>query len=166
MRHDPGYLARQGIGVLGPAGVALDPYALDWSRPAGWLLRQRPGGSNPLGRVVFRFPNRHLVYLHDTPAPELFELASHAISSGCVRVEHALELVRLLLDDERHWGLTEIRAAVAAGKTRRMALTQPMPLLLWYRTLRAGAGGEMLFQPDIYGRDPEVLAALERAPRW
>jgi murein L,D-transpeptidase YcbB/YkuD len=166
VRRDPGYLVREGIEVLGSGGVALDPYALDWSRPEGWLLRQRPGGSNPLGRVVFRFPNRHLVYLHDTPAPELFELASRAISSGCVRVEDALELVRLLLDDERHWGRAAIQAAAVAGETRRLDLAQPMPLLLWYRTLRVGAGGEMRFQPDIYGRDPEVLAALERAPRW
>ena len=166
VRRDPGYLAREGIEVLDPAGGALDPYALDWSRPGGWRLRQRPGGSNPLGRVVFRFPNRHLVYLHDTPARELFELESRAISSGCVRVEHALELVRLLLDDQRHWSRTEIRAAVASGNTRSVALTRSMPLLLWYRTLGVGTGGEMLFQPDIYGRDPEVLAALDRAPDW
>lgn len=104
VRRDPGYLACQGIEVPDPAGVALDPYAL--------------------------------------------------------------ELVRLLLDDERHWGRAAIQAAAVSGETRRLDLAQPMPLLLWYRTLRVGAGGEMLRQPDSYGRDPEVLAALERVPRW
>ncbi len=161
VRRDPGYLAREGIEVMTYSGERVSPGSVDWARPGRVLLRQRPGGNNPLGRVVIRFPNRHLVYLHDTPTPELFELESPAISSGCVRVEHALALVRRLLDDGRHWDREEIQAVVDAGQTRRVNLPRPMPLLLWYRTVGIGPTGDLLFYPDIYDRDAAVLSALE-----
>lgn len=164
LRRDPGYLAREGIEVLSLAGEPLDPGAARRLAYGEFRLRQRPGVRNPLGRVVIRFPNPHHVYLHDTPAQELFELEERALSSGCIRVENALELVYLLLADERRWPRAAVLAAAQAGITRSVELTRPVPVILWYRTARAEADGRIGFLPDIYGRDAAVLAALERAP--
>lgn len=164
VRRDPRYLAQERIDVLNAAGTHLEPASVDWSRPGAVLLRQHSGGTNPLGRVVIRFPNPHLVYLHDTPARELFARERRAISSGCIRVEDALELVVRLLDGQPGWDRAAVLAAVADQQASpRVELARPMPLLLWYRTVRADAEDRLIFAPDIYGLDAGVLAALERA---
>lgn len=166
LQRDPGYLARERIDVLSRSGERLDAGAATRLRGGEFLLRQRPGGHNPLGRVVIRFPNPYLVYLHDTPAQELFELDERTISSGCVRVENALELVYLLLADERRWPRAAVLAAAQAGIIRSVELGRPVPVILWYRTARAERDGRLVFLPDIYGRDAELLAALDQPPDW
>lgn len=165
LRRDPDYLAREGIEVLSPAGAPLDRNAAQTLGLGEFLLRQRSGPHNPLGRVVIRFPNRYQVYLHDTPAQELFTLDERALSSGCVRVENALELVRLLLDDEHNWSRAAVVAAAESDITRSIDLPQPVPLLLWYRTARAEEDGRLTFLPDIYQRDAQVLTALDQPLR-
>ena len=93
--------------MLDSAGREVDPASVDWSRFRGghipYTLRQDPGPKNALGRVKLMFPNPYLVYLHDTPSQALFDKAERAFSSGCVRVERALELAELVLDDPGQW---------------------------------------------------------------
>ena len=74
MRKDPGYLARERIRILGPGGVEVDPTAIDWSseKAANYTLRQDSGLDNSLGQVRIDMPNRHAVYMHDTPAKGIF----------------------------------------------------------------------------------------------
>ncbi|MBK9425973.1 MAG: L,D-transpeptidase family protein [Gammaproteobacteria bacterium] len=164
VRKDAGYLAQENIAVLDASGARLDPRGIDWSRPGNLILRQAAGPHNALGRVAIRFPNTHTVYLHDTPAQELFEFDRRALSSGCVRVEHALEFVRLLLDDETRWNADAIAAVVAAGSTREVDLARRVPLILYYWTVQTDADGALSFRPDLYRRDAALLAALERPP--
>ena len=164
VRKDAGYLAHENIAVLDASGARLDPHGIDWSRPGNLILRQAAGPHNALGRVAIRFPNTHTVYLHDTPAQELFEFDRRALSSGCVRVEHALEFVRLLLDDETRWNADAIAAVVAEGSTREVNLARRVPLILYYWTVQTDADGALSFRPDLYRRDAAVLAALERPP--
>lgn len=168
VRRDPGYLAREGIEVLSLTGERLDPGLIHHLELGSFRLRQRPGPRNPLGRVVIRFPNPYLVYLHDTPATEGFERQQRALSSGCIRVEHALELVYLLLGEGQlvaggqRWSPEAVLAAAQSGVTRSVDLPKPVPVLLWYRTLRAETDGRLVFLPDIYTRDAALLAALDR----
>ncbi len=162
VRKDPGYLAQENIAVLDASGARLDPHRIDWSRPGNLILRQDAGPHNALGRVAIRFPNTHTVYLHDTPAQDLFGRDQRALSSGCVRVEHALEFVRLLLDDATQWSADAIAAVVAQGATRRVDLARQVPLILYYWTVQTDADGALSFRPDIYRRDAAVLAALDR----
>jgi len=164
VRKDAGYLAQENIAVLDASGARLDPRGIDWSRPGNLILRQAAGPHNALGRVAIRFPNTHTVYLHDTPAQELFEFDRRALSSGCVRVENALEFVRLLLDDETRWNADAIAAVVAAGSTREVDLARRVPLILYYWTVQTDADGALSFRPDLYRRDAALLAALERPP--
>ncbi len=162
VREDAGYLAQENIAVLDASGARLDPHGIDWARPGNLILRQDPGPHNALGRVAIRFPNPHMVYLHDTPAQELFGRDRRALSSGCVRVENALEFVRLLLDDATQWSADAIAAVIAQGDTRRVDLARQVPLILYYWTVQTDADGALSFRPDIYRRDAAVLAALDR----
>ncbi|MGM0535844.1 MAG: L,D-transpeptidase family protein [Pseudomonadota bacterium] len=162
VRRDLGYLWREDLVVLGPSGQRLDPREVDWSRPGNIVLRQRPGPQNALGRVVLRFPNDHLVYLHDTPAQGLFASEQRAFSSGCIRVQGVLELAQHLLDDTGT--LARVASLVAEGATRDIHLQRPVPVILHYWTVHPGEDGELVFRPDIYQRDAALRTALDRPP--
>jgi L,D-transpeptidase YcbB len=102
LKRNPAYLAENHIRVFDGAGAEVDPSTIDWNRferLPPFVLRQDPGPHNALGAIKFIFPNRHAVFLHDTPHRALFEQADRAFSSGCIRIEDPLELAVLLLDD-------------------------------------------------------------------
>ena len=160
VRRDLGYLQRENMRVLSPSGRRLDPREVDWSSPGNVMIRQDPGPQNALGRVVIRFPNDHLVYLHDTPAQGLFAREQRAFSSGCIRVQGVLELAQLLYDDTGSG--QDIRRLVDSGQTRNVPLARPMPVILHYWTVHPDADGQLVFRPDIYERDGDLLRALDR----
>ncbi|WP_258364130.1 L,D-transpeptidase family protein [Halomonas sp. LBP4] len=160
IRQDLGYLWRERIQVLSPSGEPLDPWEVDWERPGNIMLRQAAGPQNALGRVAIRFPNDHLVYLHDTPAQGLFAREQRAFSSGCIRVQGVLEFAQLLFDDTDSG--RDIEALIDAGQTRNVPLAEPVPLILHYWTVHANEDGELAFRPDIYQRDEALLQALDR----
>jgi murein L,D-transpeptidase YcbB/YkuD len=163
---DPAYLDRHAMRVVDATGRRVDPAAIDWAayranpRAFPYQIVQAPGGDNPLGAIKFMFPNEHLVYLHDTPARELFERATRAFSSGCIRVERPLELARLLLDDPLRWSEDKLREAIATGRTQTVPVRHAVPVMLLYFTATVGADGTLHFRPDLYGRDQPILAAL------
>lgn len=159
VRRDPGYLARNNIRVLNRSGQIIPASEVDWNKPGGITLRQDAGPHSSLGLAAIRFPNSYAVYLHDTPHQELFDQGQRAFSSGCIRVERALELVALLLADTPGWDKAAIDRQLADGKTRNVKLAQPIPILLAYWTVDL-VDGHLAFKPDIYQRDGKLLAAL------
>lgn len=163
LRKDPGYLERQHLRIIDRQGRDVPRAGVDLTRPGSWQLRQDAGPDNALGRVAIRFPNPYSVYMHDTPSQALFDQRQRAFSSGCIRVERAPELARLLLDDEAQWNAAAFDAALASGETRNVALREPVPLLITYWTVDVGPDGKFAFRPDIYDRDPAVLQALDAA---
>ncbi|MBI2752113.1 MAG: L,D-transpeptidase family protein [Betaproteobacteria bacterium] len=164
LARDPAYLARNHMQVIDAEGRPVEAARLDWSRvrPGGFphQIVQAPGSDNPLGRMKFMLPNPHAVYLHDTPARRLFEKPGRAFSSGCIRLERPLELAVLLLDDPEHWNAQAIRSAIDTGVTRTLPVKRHVPVLVLYFTAEAEADGSVHFNPDLYGRDARVLAAL------
>ncbi|HEX6994162.1 MAG TPA: L,D-transpeptidase family protein [Gammaproteobacteria bacterium] len=161
LRRDPEALARRNMVVLDTSGRVVDPSAVDWNAPQfPYMLRQEPGPDNALGRVKFMFPNPHHVYMHDTPSRELFARADRTFSSGCIRLEHPLELAELLLAETGRWDRAAIDAALATGQPRTIALPRPLTVLLIYATA-VPENGELFLLPDVYTRDARVLAALE-----
>jgi murein L,D-transpeptidase YcbB/YkuD len=144
MRRDPNYLARKGLRLIN--GQVVQP----------------AGPKNPLGRIKLMFPNPHSVYLHDTPTRSAFKAASRTLSHGCVRVEKPFELAGLALEDSG-WSTQALLDAAATGKTRTIVLKRPLPVLILYWTAAVGEDGRVTFLPDIYGRDPAVIAALGRS---
>lgn len=160
VRKDINYLREHKIRVLDSNGKELDPATVDWYRPGNVTLRQDAGPHSALGKAVIRFPNSHAVYLHDTPHQKLFNKSQRAFSSGCIRVERALELVELLLAETPGWDRAGINQALDTGKTRNVTLAKRVPILLAYWTVDAISEEKIAFKPDIYARDAEVLAAL------
>ena len=160
VRRDPDYLARQNMQVITPSGQRLAPWQVDWSNPGNVMIRQSAGPDNALGQVVVRFPNDHLVYLHDTPAQGLFAREQRAFSSGCIRVQGVIEFAQLLLDDSG--SERDLRALLAEGRTRNVPLAEPMPVVLHYWTVHPDPAGHLEFRPDIYQRDDALLRALDR----
>lgn len=164
VRRDPEYLATHAMQVLDRQGRPVDPATIDWDwyrgRTLPYRVVQAPGGSNPLGRIKFIFPNPYAVYLHDTPSRELFRKPQRTFSSGCIRVEHPLTLAALLLEGSR-WTPGALDSAVAAGAERTIPLPTAVPVIVLYWTAWSAADGAVHFRPDVYQRDAAVLRALD-----
>ncbi len=163
IRRDLGYLAKNRIRVLDRDGRELDPRAIDWHNPGAIRLRQDAGPTSALGLVAIRFPNPFAVYLHDTPNQQLFASHQRTFSSGCVRVEGAMGLADLLLAGAGDEVLGRVEAIKASGRTRNVDLPAPVPLVMDYWTVAVDDDGALVFRPDIYHRDPALIAALRGA---
>ena len=128
----------------------------------GGRLIQSPGPQSARGLVKFDFDNPYAVYLHDTPAKAAFDRSSRAVSHGCVRLERALDLAHLLLAGQADWSPQRIADVIASQETKTIELDRPVPVRLLYLTA-VPSGGGIVFQPDIYGWDADVLRLLDRA---
>ncbi|MHB8791101.1 MAG: L,D-transpeptidase family protein [Desulfobulbaceae bacterium] len=169
MLKDPAYLRNNNIRMFAgwdDNGQEVDPAALNW-RQLGkqinrYRLRQDPGPDNALGRVKFVFPNQHDVYLHDTPAHELFRRDDRAFSHGCIRVSRPIELARYLLSaDDQSWTMERIQKILEEGKRTVILLKKPVPIHILYRTVAVDQDSGMVsFFKDVYGRDALLRQAL------
>ena len=171
VKKDPGIFAVKGFTLLGGWGAdarVIDPAGVEWGRiPAGtfpYRLRQEPGPLNALGRIKFMFPNAFNVYLHDTPARELFARSERTFSSGCIRIEKPLDLAIWLLEGQEGWSRAALDAALAEGRERTVRLARPAAVHLLYWTAWIDDDGELQLRNDIYGRDKRVHDALEEEP--
>ncbi len=167
-RRDPGAVWRLGFQVLDINGYVVNPSEIDWMAISAdafpYRLRQAPGPQNALGKVKIMFPNQHAVYLHDTPTRSLFARSQRAFSSGCVRVERALDLSAWLLEETPGWSRSKVDATVASGRETRVNLAAQVPVHILYLTVIDRGDGSVRYLDDIYGRDPEVLAGLNQQP--
>ncbi|WP_242654739.1 L,D-transpeptidase family protein [Shimia aestuarii] len=162
IREDPGYLERGGYVVKNAEGQVIPAQTVNWAADnPGVTLMQTPGPKNALGRVKFMFPNKHAVYLHDTDNPALFQRNERNLSSGCVRLEHPFEFANFLMEGAPDWNGARLQAILDSGKTTRIDLPRPVPVLLTYWTAWVEAG-TVQFREDLYGRDTAVLEALNR----
>ena len=125
-------------------------------------IRQRPGPWNALGQIKFVFPNAHGVYLHGTPAPELFERARRDFSHGCIRVNDPLALAEWLLRGQDGWTRQRMLDVIAQGATRSVTVSRPPRVVLFYMTAALIPGqDEVRFVDDIYGHDARLDAWLQ-----
>lgn len=166
IKKDPSYLTSGGYELF--AGYQndaprVDPATVNWAAiPKGkfpYRLRQAPGEKNALGQVKFMFPNQFDVYLHDTPARELFAKSVRNFSSGCIRLQKPITLAEVMLaadGQDPH----KVRSILDSKKTTRVNLKTPVPVHLTYLTAWIGEGGTVEFRDDIYGRDALLAKAL------
>lgn len=165
MRRGENAIARKGLTILDRQGRRVDPSRIDWSTAAPrtfpYVLRQPPGPNNALGRVKFVFPNEHTIFLHDTPSQELFGHDQRTFSSGCIRVEDALDLAALLLEGQEDWTPERIQSVIEEGDTQTVLLADPIPIVIVYWTVSVGTSGNLRFARDVYHRDAAVLKALQ-----
>lgn len=165
IKRDPGYLQSKNMQVLTMGGEVVDPSTVNWQlypqQGFPYMLRQRPGPKNSLGRLKVMFPNEHMVYLHDTPSQSLFNRSERTFSSGCIRVQKIMELAELLLDDAA-WDQAAIASVIAKQTTKRVSLRESVPIYLVYWTVEVQEDGSVDFKRDPYQRDSALLEALER----
>jgi murein L,D-transpeptidase YcbB/YkuD len=123
--------------------------------------RQPPGPTNALGQVKFVMPNSKAIYLHDTNARSRFNDNVRALSHGCVRTQHVLDLAtELLADDAGPWTPDKIQATLASKKTVQANFVKPLPVYIVYFSSAALLDGRIVDYKDIYGRDAKALMAL------
>lgn len=163
-RRNPRAAAAEHFDVIDRSGQIVDPAAVDWSaRPFPYVLRQRAGPGNALGRLRFDLPNPYSVFLHDTPSRGLFARNDRALSHGCIRVAEPVSLAALVIGDE-DWSELALDAAIETGATRTIRLEEPMPIYVFYLTAAPDQEGIVRYAEDIYGRDEAVLRALAAEP--
>ncbi|MBU2644108.1 L,D-transpeptidase family protein [bacterium] len=167
VKKNPDYLASKGIRLFRKMSadeeeiasdsvdwLSLDPDEIDF------YFRQEPGWDNSLGAVKFVIPNQQHIYLHDTPSKGLFQHSLRALSSGCVRVEHPLELAAFLLQGDQKWSRSEIWSLMKSGDQRKLVFKEPVPIYVVYWTVDVDRKGQLRFLPDIYNLEPELAAEL------
>jgi murein L,D-transpeptidase YcbB/YkuD len=170
LAKEPDYLSKEKIRVLnGVDGPEVDPYSVVWGSPdaARLKFRQDPGPQNALGLVRIDMPNKDIVYMHDTPMKTLFGQRSRGFSAGCVRVEDVFKLVEWIARYEPGWDQPgQVDRVIEAGQPLDVELTRPIPVYFAYITAWAERDGEVVFRPDIYGRDGAVgmVAEADVAP--
>ncbi len=98
--------------------------------------------------------------MHDTPSRSLYAHTDRAFSSGCIRVEKDIELAEILLNDPNKWNQQNVRIFIDTLKTKKVNLPKPMPISLFYWTVRFDEKGNIIFKKDVYDRDGEVLNGL------
>jgi len=162
IRANPtGYMARRNYEVLA-GGRVVSPASVDWQSVnlRSVRIRQRPGAGNALGKIKFMFPNRHSVYLHDTPSKRLFGRSSRAFSHGCVRVQDPFDFADALLQLDPQWDKAALQR-LFGPRERRVNLERPVPVHLTYFTAHVDAAGKLQRRPDIYGHNARLTKALE-----
>jgi len=123
--------------------------------------RQPPGPTNALGQVKFVMPNSKAIYLHDTNARSRFNDSTRALSHGCVRTQHILDLAAELLgDDGGEWTDDKIKTTLASKKTVQANFVKPLPVYIVYFSAAALIDGSIVDYKDLYGRDAKAMAAL------
>jgi murein L,D-transpeptidase YcbB/YkuD len=124
--------------------------------------QQPPGPTNALGQIKFVMPNSQAIYLHDTNARSRFNDSVRALSHGCIRTQHIIDLATELLgDDGGTWTPEKIQAALDSKKTVRANFVNSLPVYIVYFSQAALNDGRIIDYKDLYGRDPKATAALD-----
>lgn len=167
IRRDPGYLARQDLEIVrgqADSSPVLDPtpeHIAELGR-GGVRIRQRPGPANALGLVKFMFPNQNDVYMHSTPAPQLFRQSRRDFSHGCIRVEDPVALAEWVLKhDDPQWTRDRVVSALNGAPNQRVNLPRPIQVVIFYTTaVVTPEDGAAHFAEDVYGQDERLDKAL------
>jgi murein L,D-transpeptidase YcbB/YkuD len=167
-RRNPEFFARNQLEVVWQGRRVVDPYMVDWEEvnPQKVLVRQVPGPSNALGVVKFLFPNKHSVYMHDTPSKNLFNQSVRAYSHGCMRVRNPVKFAEVLLGDQG-WSPAKVRSAIETTEDYQVTLDRKLPVHIMYFTLWADRSGRLQEFGDVYDYDDRLKVAmkLEAAPK-
>ena len=161
----PSIIENEYLPALQQDPSVLDRYGLKIERdPNGTVhIYQPPGAGNALGRIRFNFPNKFLVYQHDTPDKYLFKRAKRAYSHGCMRVqnpaEYATKLLSIELPKDRYTPAKH-REHVRPERDQHQ-FPVPIPVHLTYQTAFVDHDGKLQFRDDIYGRDAKMIDILK-----
>jgi murein L,D-transpeptidase YcbB/YkuD len=152
LQQDPTVLQRMGL-------------KLERARDGSIHISQPPGEANALGRIRFNFPNKFLVYQHDTPDKNLFARDERAFSHGCMRVQNPDQYASILLnitEPNEHYTPEKIRSMYGHSEID-LKFPTPIPVNITYQTAFVDGAGKLQFRKDVYGRDATMLALLKNS---
>lgn len=160
LRNDPGYLDRAGYEVIDSKGKKIPSSSVAWGQygakvPYG--IRQTPSEANALGELKILFPNKHAIYMHDTPQKALFNRDSRAFSHGCVRLAQPREMAAALLGKP----VSYVADKLANGHSTEK-VTRTIPVYVAYFTAWPNKDGVIEYFSDVYGRDSRLMDAVKR----
>lgn len=159
---DSTFISRNNYEILvGDRIVTPDEEAINKLIEGVYRIRQRAGPGNALGLVKFIFPNRHAIYLHDTPADYLFERSDRDLSHGCIRLEDPPRFASYVLGPQG-WTPDQIHEAIYDGERQEVHLEAPFPVYLMYLTAFVDDEGVVSFYDDVYGHDQKLNELLIR----
>ena len=160
--RNPGYTDSHNMDLL-YNGAPISPWQVNWSQVSTsnfpFRVRQRPGAGNALGQIKFLFPNKHDVYLHDTPSKSLFARSFRAFSHGCIRVENPMEFADALMINEPRISRASLEAMFGPSE-RWVNPENKIPVHLAYFTLRVNKDGSIRSYGDVYGHNEKLIAAM------
>lgn len=163
--RDPGYLDRAGYEVTDARGRRIPSAAINWAAYGSnipFSVRQKPGPANALGELKIMFPNKHDIYMHDTPAKNLFARDTRAFSHGCVRLQEPRAMAAAVLRVSEE----EVARRIAQGRNARQDVPEEIPVYVGYFTAWPEPDGSGIsYHPDIYGRDAHLQKALQEVEK-
>ena len=160
--RDPSYLDRLGYEVTTVMGERVSSRSVNWYRvgvnKAPINVRQPPGPRNALGELKILFPNKHAIYMHDTPTKSLFRHDRRAFSHGCIRLQKPREMAAAVLGKSTSY----IASRIAEGHNTADPVTANIAVYVAYFTAWPDAEGTVRFYDDMYDRDMYLARAIER----
>lgn len=162
LRANPAYFDEKGYELSTPAGQRISSTSVNWnsvgSGTVNYNVRQLPGPRNALGELKILFPNKHHIYMHDTPSRGLFKRDQRALSHGCVRLHDPKAMAAAVLGTS----VSHIKSKINLGKNQAEKLPQKIPVYVAYFTAWPDEAGKVEYFNDIYGRDKHLGKALDK----
>ena len=159
LRSDPGYLDRSGYEVTDQKGKRIPSSAIDWSQYGSkvpFSVRQAPSEANALGELKILFPNKHAIYMHDTPQKSFFQRDNRALSHGCVRLQDPRGMAAAVLGTSVDYVADKLKKGHSTEK-----VTRNIPVYVAYFTAWPDMSGKVEYFPDVYDRDQRLKQAID-----
>lgn len=167
VQADHDYLESKNFEVVDRRGKPVHNWTVDGLAKNLYMVREKPGPGNSLGLIKFMFPNKLNIYLHSTPAVQLFTRSRRDFSHGCVRIQNPEQLADWVLRDQPKWDPDTIHDAMENGDDNKtVVLTHPIPVLIFYATARVAEDGKVHFFNDLYGYDADMESVLAKGPPY
>ncbi|MGL5112975.1 MAG: L,D-transpeptidase family protein [Flavobacterium sp.] len=163
LKINPNYLIAHDMEVVSNSGKSMNAAAINWNKytkNVPFIIRQKPGNSNALGKMKFMFPNDFSIYLHDTPSKNLFNRNKRAVSHGCIRVEDPMKLAMFLLKDTTKWTQQKVDKVLTTNIQTAITIKPKMPVYITYFTAWVDSEGNLNFRDDIYNLDDELAKEI------
>jgi murein L,D-transpeptidase YcbB/YkuD len=160
LRTDPGYLDRSGYEVTDSKGRRIPSSSINWGQYGAkvpYSIRQTPSEANALGELKILFPNKHAIYMHDTPQKALFDRDTRAFSHGCVRLKDPRGMAAAVLGTSVEHIAQKLKQGHSTERVKRK-----IPVYVAYFTAWPNMDGKVEYFGDVYDRDARLKVALEK----
>lgn len=169
LQKDPGYTKKKKIEIrtrYSEHSPTVNPYRVNWHKYGRKLppyrFMQSPGEHNALGKVKYLFPNRYVVYMHDTNQRYLFSKDFRALSHGCVRLHKPFDLLETFCEIEPHIDYEKSKEILEENKKTPFRLKETIPVDIVYLTALAMEDSTVIFTDDVYGYDKMQMAVTRQ----